>query len=64
VVLTERCHPYAGNTHHLVGSHRGKGRLGRARIILYKFAPGVSPPTRSLPESITFSSSLYWSDWR
>ena len=31
MVLTERCDPYAGHTYQLVGGHRGKRRLGRAR---------------------------------
>jgi len=50
MVLTERCDSYAGHTYQLVGGHRGKRRLGRARIILYKFAPGVGPPTWRLSE--------------
>ena len=31
MVFTERCDPYAGHTYQLVGGHRGKRRLGRAR---------------------------------
>ena len=50
MVLTKRCDPYAGHTYHLVGGHRGKRRLGGASIILYKFAPGVGPPTWRLSE--------------
>ena len=50
MVLAERGDPYARYTHQLVGGHRGKCRLGGARIIFDKFAPGVGPATWRLPK--------------
>src|SRR6266702_801237 len=45
MVFAERGDPQTGHTDQLVGGHRGKRRLGGARIILYKFEPGLSPTT-------------------